>query len=153
MEFTVPTAAPKPCTQCGTLVHDGSSRCMVHKVKAWVRRVDVPKRQTGRALQRKRAELFAREPECRECMRLGRFRLATVRDHIVPLAEGGDDADENVQPLCGACHDAKTARESARGGGRQKSQPKAPETDLVAKFLCAGNGTGGVPPTGRGGAA
>ncbi|MFI8263670.1 HNH endonuclease [Streptomyces sp. NPDC085665] len=29
-------------------------------------------------------------------------------DHIKPLALGGEDTDENVQPLCRPCHKAKT---------------------------------------------
>jgi len=30
-------------------------------------------------------------------------------DHIIPLEMGGDDALANLQPLCKACHRAKTA--------------------------------------------
>lgn len=167
----MPQAAPKPCTQCKVLVFDGSSRCMAHKVQAWAKRPDVVKRQSGRALQRKRAELFAREPLCRECAKRGLVTLAVIRDHIVPLAEGGLDVDSNCQPLCQPCSDAKTATESARGAGRphpgrrrgdqpsitggggQKSGAPRPETDLEGKFLRAGNPGGGVPPAGQGGGA
>jgi 5-methylcytosine-specific restriction enzyme A len=46
--------------------------------------------------------------------------VATIRDHIVPLAEGGTDDDLNSQPLCAACHRRKTERESARGAARQR---------------------------------
>jgi 5-methylcytosine-specific restriction enzyme A len=117
----MPTAAPKPCTQCGVLVWDGSARCVLHKPAAWVKSTPY-KRESGRRLQRKRAELFTREPLCRECTRQGRMALAEIRDHIVPLGEGGLDVDDNVQPLCRPCSDAKTAIESARGvrrgGGR-----------------------------------
>lgn len=74
-------------------------------------------RMRGRALQRARAALFAREPLCRICRAAGRVSAAVIRDHIVPLAEGGQDADYNVQPLCQTCSDAKTQRESARGRG------------------------------------
>ena len=45
---------------------------------------------------------------------------ATIRDHIIPLAEGGPDTDENTQPLCQACSDRKTASESQRGILRQR---------------------------------
>jgi len=71
----------------------------------------VAPRLRGRALQAARAELFAREPFCRLC----RVSLATIRDHIVPLAEGGQEAEHNVQPLCQVCSDRKTHRESERG--------------------------------------
>jgi 5-methylcytosine-specific restriction protein A len=30
-------------------------------------------------------------------------------DHVLPLSKGGEDVDSNVQPLCKACHKAKTA--------------------------------------------
>ncbi|MFF0440158.1 HNH endonuclease [Kitasatospora sp. NPDC004614] len=32
-------------------------------------------------------------------------------DHITPLALGGEDIDENVQPLCRPCHKAKTCED------------------------------------------
>jgi 5-methylcytosine-specific restriction endonuclease McrA len=78
--------------------------------------------QGGRKLQLQRAALFAREPLCRECIKYGRISEAVIRDHIVPLAEGGSDDDDNIQPLCRACSDAKTATESARGRGGRKTQ-------------------------------
>lgn len=62
-----------------------------------------------------RAELFTRDPLCAECKRLGRVTLATQRDHIKALAEGGADDDSNVQGLCADCHEAKSKAESARG--------------------------------------
>lgn len=73
------------------------------------------KRTSGRKLQRQRAELFTREPLCRECSKAGRVTLAVIRDHIIPLAEDGSDDDDNVQPLCKSCSDAKTDAERARG--------------------------------------
>jgi 5-methylcytosine-specific restriction protein A len=62
-----------------------------------------------------RSELFARDPLCAECTRQGRVTLATQRDHIKALAEGGADDASNVQGLCTTCHDAKTKEEAARG--------------------------------------
>ena len=113
----MPAAAPRPCSHpgCGVLVRDGSARCEKHKRPAWVKKPTAVKRVTGRKLQRLRAELFEREPLCRECGRLGLVRLATQRDHIIPLEEGGTDADGNIQPLCDSCHDIKSKAERARG--------------------------------------
>jgi 5-methylcytosine-specific restriction protein A len=113
----MPTASPKPCVVCACLVHDGTTRCAAHKRPLWVKRPEA-KRITGRPLQRRRAELFAREPLCRECRKAGRVSEAVIRDHVVPLAEGGADDDDNVQPLCQTCSDAKSAGESARGRRR-----------------------------------
>jgi 5-methylcytosine-specific restriction protein A len=113
----VPNAPPKPCDVCGTLVRDGTRRCVAHKPKPWVRTERQVKRTAGRALQRQREQLFRVEPLCRQCAREGRTALATIRDHIQPLAEGGGDDDANIQPLCRSCSDRKTAREAARGRG------------------------------------
>lgn len=103
--------------QCGTLVSDGTARCDAHKLKAWTKYSSAPERRRGRALQRDRAALFSREPLCRECSKHGRLAAAVIRDHIVNLAEGGTDTDDNVQPLCQSCSDIKTQAESRRGRG------------------------------------
>jgi 5-methylcytosine-specific restriction protein A len=34
----------------------------------------------------------------------------TTADHIKPRAQGGTDADENMQALCKTCHAAKSGR-------------------------------------------
>ena len=92
-------SAPKPCNKpgCGVLVRDGSARCDKHKPEAWTKKPTATKRITGRKLQAMRAELFTSKPLCAECERQGRVRLATQRDHIKPLAEGGADDGDNVQ--------------------------------------------------------
>jgi 5-methylcytosine-specific restriction protein A len=69
-------------------------------------------------LQQLRRALFQQQPFCVLCRAAGRFVLAEVRDHIVPLTEGGTDAPENVQSLCSSCHQAKTQIESRRGRSR-----------------------------------
>ena len=116
----MPNAAPRPCTQagCGALVHDGSGRCGKHPRAAWAKAPTPTKRITGRRLQALRAEMFATQPLCVLCEAQGKVTLATQRDHIIPLAEGGSDDPDNVQPLCLACHDEKSKTESARGRRR-----------------------------------
>lgn len=113
----MPIAAPRPCSHpgCGVLVRDGTGRCAKHPKATWAKKPTAAKRVTGRKLQRLRAELFERDPLCAECKRQGRVTLATQRDHIQPLEEGGEDAETNVQGLCADCHDAKSKAERARG--------------------------------------
>lgn len=120
--FFMPNAAPRPCSHpgCGVLVRDGSGRCAKHPRAAWSKKVDAPKRITGRRLQKLRAELFTRQPLCAECACHGRRSLSTQRDHIVPLAEGGEDVEENTQGLCDDCHEAKSKAEAARGVARSR---------------------------------
>lgn len=117
----MPSSAPKPCTHpgCGVLVRDGTGRCARHPRPAWAQKPVATKRITGRRLQAMRASLFQRNPLCVECQRLGRVTLATQRDHIVPLAEGGTDDEGNEQGLCYACHEVKSAAESLRGRMRR----------------------------------
>ena len=116
----MPKAAPKPCSQpgCGVLVRDGTSRCSKHPREAWGKKPTATKRITGRRLQAMRASLFSRHPLCAECERQGRTTLATQRDHVISLEEGGADDSSNEQGLCDACHDVKSKAESLRGRRR-----------------------------------
>ena len=104
---------------CRVLVHHG--RCAAHARPAWRSEAspEAP-RVRGRALQRLRADLFSRHPLCVLCLALRpqRVSAATIRDHIVPLGEGGRDDESNVQAICADCHRAKTEREAQRGKQR-----------------------------------
>lgn len=52
---------------------------------------------------------------CRLCLSAGKVEPATVVDHIVPLAEGGTHAQDNLMPLCKRCHDTiKTPADNTR---------------------------------------
>ena len=79
-----------------------------------------PKRMTGRRLQRERERLFAANPLCVECAKQGRTTVATIRDHIRPLAFGGEDVAGNCQGLCAEHHDAKSKAEAAEGARRSR---------------------------------
>lgn len=91
------------------------------KRKAWTGNNASKRLLKGRALQRERERLFAAAPLCQECKRNGRTALATIRDHVIPLAQGGKDERENTQGLCGPCHDAKSRQEAAEGARRVRS--------------------------------
>lgn len=112
----MPPRAARPCSYpgCGILTSDKDGRCPKHPRPKWVNATQV-KRVTGRKLQALRADLFRRQPLCEECERQGRVRCATIRDHRIPLAEGGTDDRDNEQALCDACHDAKSELERKRG--------------------------------------
>jgi len=112
-------APPRPCSvlTCPNL----NCQTPGHQVEAWRTRArPIVIRVRGRRLQQLRAELFARHPWCARCLLTGIFTRPTIRDHIVPLAEGGRDAPTNdgCQALCAACSKTKTAAESARGRRR-----------------------------------
>lgn len=109
----MPTAALKACPICGT------TGCLTHARTPWQRTHEVP-RIRGRKLQRLRMELWAKNNGC--CAKCGRVIVLTemIRDHIVPLEEGGTDTVENTQPLCHPCSDEKTKHESQRGVMRSR---------------------------------
>lgn len=46
---------------------------------------------------------------CEHCLKVGKTRLATIVNHIKPLAHGGQDVDENTENLCKPCDDIVTA--------------------------------------------
>lgn len=70
----------------------------------------------GRPWRRKRAAVLVRDQyTCQSC---GTITLDLEVDHIVNIAQGGTDDEENLQALCVPCHKLKTAEESARGAGR-----------------------------------
>ena len=69
--------------------------------KSWANRPSSSAtRLRGRALQQARAELFKRNPYCVSCQKKGITRLATERDHVIPLFEGGTDDASNTVGLC-----------------------------------------------------
>lgn len=51
------------------------------------------------------------EPLCRDCADEGLITAATVPDHIIPLAKGGTDNDNNIRCLCAEHHEKRTAQQ------------------------------------------
>lgn len=119
----MPTAPLHPCPapRCPNLIQ-GSGYCDQHggERKAW-RSVSAPPpvRLRGRANQARRLRVFTRNPLCVPCEALGRVTLATIADHIIPLAEGGRDDESNLRGICAECHKVKTQAEAARGARRR----------------------------------
>lgn len=71
-------------------------------------------RLLGRTGANRRRDWLSRFPLCVLCQREGRIVEAAELDHIVPLWEGGAEADSNLQGLCVPHHRAKTAEEAGR---------------------------------------
>jgi 5-methylcytosine-specific restriction endonuclease McrA len=69
----------------------------------------------GRRHRELRDKLLKQEPTCRYCRQKNppRITLATIADHVVPIAKGGAVHDiNNLAPACPDCHDAKTRRDN-----------------------------------------
>lgn len=59
-----------------------------------------------------RAQVLRETPLCVACALKDCVTAAIVVDHVIPIKRGGDRyARANLQALCIACHNAKTARE------------------------------------------
>jgi len=64
----------------------------------------------------KRQRILVRDAfTCRTCHEVCYGKDAHV-DHILPLEDGGSDADLNLQVLCSSCHGRKTRDEQRRKG-------------------------------------
>jgi 5-methylcytosine-specific restriction protein A len=113
----VPVAPPRPCPGSPTCPHYVGA-CPDHAPRQAWQSSQLRPRTRGPKLQRRRDVLFTYEPQCRACLAQGRYVVAEIADHIIPLAEGGPDTMENLQPLCRACSDQKTQGESRRGRHR-----------------------------------
>lgn len=122
----MPTAAPKPCTVCGTLVRDGGSRCPAHaQVGKWGddRRGSRQSRGYGADWERLRERILRRDNglcTCDECRRTHAVRAATEVDHRISKALwqllhgslAGVNAESNLGAINHQCHKAKTQREA-----------------------------------------
>lgn len=70
----------------------------------------------GRPWRRKRERILKRDGYlCQPCKRRDTLTLAKEVDHIVPVAEGGTDEDDNLEAICKPCHQCKTQGEAKRG--------------------------------------
>lgn len=68
-------------------------------------------RLRGRRGQRQRARRFQLYPTCRRCAESGIVTPTEIINHIVPLALGGEDTNENCEGLCKPCDLVVTAEQ------------------------------------------
>jgi 5-methylcytosine-specific restriction protein A len=109
MSSVMPPAPKRPC-RTRTCPH--FQPCPVHGIRgqdprqsSWVRGYDRRHRHWRTMVLNQDQHL------CRLCRQTGLLTLATVADHITPLAQGGDWSLENGQALCASCHGAKSRGE------------------------------------------
>lgn len=66
----------------------------------------------GRAGVKQRLRRLTRtNHQCEDCIAEGMPRLATIVDHIIPLAHGGSDDDANTRNLCDEHNRKRTAEQ------------------------------------------
>jgi len=115
----LPQKPQKPCGYpgCPELIREGRY-CPVHKTEMSrqynaTRDPDFNQRY-GRQWRKIRTLYISKHPLCEECEKSGRLVPATEVHHIIPLDEGGSNADENLQALCKPCHSRHTLNETRK---------------------------------------
>lgn len=92
----------------------GCAAAFAEPLMAWSR-VSRHARGYGTAWDRKRKRILKRDQHlCQPCLSADRLTPASQVDHITSKAKGGTDDDDNLQAICGPCHEAKTIAE--KGG-------------------------------------
>jgi len=124
LQSPMPPRPATPCTypMCGSLVRDGTGRCLRHR-HAERRAADAQRgtshdRGYGATWRKLRAIHLRAEPLCRHCQVRGLTVPATDVDHITSKAKGGADTSDNLQSLCHSCHSTKTVIEDGGFKGR-----------------------------------
>lgn len=114
----MPSRPNVPCHHpgCPELVPSGQKYCEKHKPLHPEEVRSANDRGYNRAWQKARMVYLAAHPLCVMCEKEGRYRKATVVDHIIP--HRGDERlfwdRNNWQALCKRHHDLKTGNEDSR---------------------------------------
>ena len=119
----MPYKSKKRCSHPGCVNLTDSRYCSMHTREANreynKRRLendpDFYKRY-GRRWHEIRDLYIAKHPLCERCREAGRLVPAEEVHHILPLIEGGTNADDNLMSLCKSCHSSKTLSDSKQRG-------------------------------------
>lgn len=116
-----PRRTPRPCPSpgCPELIDPGSTLCpRGHGRKPWSTSSRTSKLSGSAQAKRARRILRRDHGICYLCGHPG----ANIADHVIPLAEGGADDENNLRAAhASPCHEAKTEAEKRRGIARRRS--------------------------------
>ena len=59
----------------------------------------------GCAWRKLRTRYLLAHPLCEMCAKRGRYVKATLVHHVLPLADGGTNDEDNLMSLCVSCHE------------------------------------------------
>lgn len=100
---------------CNNLIPKGDKYCHKHYIKPTRKTYDNDKFYKTTAWRKLQRYHMAKQPYCVVCMKQGIVRRGEIVDHIKEISDGGEKlADSNLQTLCRACHNRKTALERRR---------------------------------------
>ena len=109
----MPRKPKRPCSYPGCSHLTDGQYCDEHRKIAqhyynrYQRDPDTQKRY-GRAWRRIRLQYIQAHPLCEQCELEGRLTLAEEVHHILPLANGGTNDEDNLVALCKSCHSKVT---------------------------------------------
>lgn len=104
--------APKICSSPGC---PNTQPCPDHTRTPWAGSTRRERTISGSAQQKRAARIMRQHG--RICHICG-LPMADEVDHVIPLAEGGADTDDNLRPIHSKpCHQQKTAAEARRARG------------------------------------
>lgn len=112
----MPHRPKRPCSHPGCPMLTDGNYCPAHQREADARynkhqRDPMTRKRYGRMWPRIRTAQLAARPLCEMCLRDGRATPAMEVHHILPLADGGTHAPENLMSLCKPCHSRITITE------------------------------------------
>lgn len=113
----MPSRPSHACAQpnCPALIPSGRF-CDTHRINASREYAELrgttKERGYAGSWPKLRAQVLREDPLCRWHSDRGYTVIAAEVDHIVPKKCGGSDDRSNLQPLCKACHSAKTLKEN-----------------------------------------
>jgi len=117
----MPYKPAKPCAHagCPALTHkrycDAHARQEARRCEQQQRDPATAKRY-GHSWQVIRTAYLSAHPLCEMCLAAGKCVPAVLVHHRVPLADGGDNSEGNLQSLCQLCHSTHHARDGSRWG-------------------------------------
>ena len=138
--------APKICSHqgCVALVYDGGRHCAEHvKLHRW-QGTDTRRTSTA-AHKARRARVLRRDGGvCQLGYEGVCVHPATECDHVISIADGGEDTDENCVAACKPCHARKTSLEGHRARGHNVAsvsrtpRPVAPTSPASPRSIWIG---------------
>ena len=118
----MPSRLKRPCRHpmCPELVDDKSGYCDKHRGLAAKRydeqRGNFRERGYTSAWDKLRKWYLQRNPLCVDCLEQGRVTPGKLVHHIIPKADGGSDAEDNLMALCHSCHNIRHDRFGGKRG-------------------------------------
>lgn len=116
------------CNHAGCNILTADTYCIEHAPLHVQQRADyrvaAAKRGYDAKWQQVRARYLRRHPLCERCTEKGRFIMASMVHHIIPISDGGARLDpRNFQALCRDCHEVIHGRKAEldEGQGEVKS--------------------------------